>query len=484
MLFVVQPKVLLKYISRMKNVFTNDNCGLYIIEFLKNVVVNYWKYKDSKIPVEYLKIIYRILGKSINDFGKNPVDKWVYCISHTCIAYSEHRDEIDKGAIDALVKAMHNIIGHKCANPVTLYLTRCWSCGVDFVPDDITPRGFIDYLSLHKGYRYGQDFSDELVSSVKKVLEHESINEADESVIKTMLLGEVVVNFNNLKVICWDISKGGITAINNSFNSQYTNNVVNYGLFHEFMSKYYYSKPDIISLDEYIFAYTKKNCRDVPEDKIHVNDYNKYAEFMFTKCDTDELVSKLKSDHLIPTVFGNVSVSLLKFVIDNYIITMVDSRIVNKFISVVMRNNDIIDIIVDKKYMTIHQLTDLLKFSLNTILKTYPNLIKYYDSIPAVVIKDVLTNTPDAIYKYPWDIIPSEYLEKEIMKNGYSKIIPPYNIKNPLILHPANYIDTDKLIDIISTCDGNGIGYCIEYSMSRYIKHVLGAVYTVYKNSI
>lgn len=480
MLALIRPKVLKKYVLSCD--IPSDNYDEYIRDFINNVVAKYQLYNNTNdVPVEYIHIINHISGLNTKPFKKSKSKYIQTYFQYIPNLYTKYKDSMNKRVIDNIIETIYPIYADTTIweRMRAYYLMVCWSCGIDFVPVDMRPVEFINYLCIHKDTRYGAEFRDELIPIVFRVLTYPTIDKGEIDVIKSMIMGEVLVNFNNHKVVNWELNKCEISIMNNSYKSEYTTKVTNYDHFHELMVKYN-NKPRGVSLDEYIFAYTEKKCRDISKSIINVVDYDRYTEFMFTKCDKCDLSESLRQDELIPTFNKSSNTSLLKYVIDNYIIPQSDARIVNRFIEVVMGDNYLINVITEKQYMNIHQLTGLLRFGISDVLKSYPNLIEFYEFIPAVVLREVLANNESVVHECPWNLIPQEIILKEVAKNGYFSIFEQRDSIVPYIHHPARYIDTDKLLDVIKNYDGNGIGYCIEYSMTPYIKQVLKAIYDHY----
>lgn len=466
-LFLLNPKF---FLHIYKNFYKEQTINL--VDVIRNRIT----YMDE-IPYEYLCCIAISMG--IDYKFKLTVSNYYYMIAYAIRIRNTYFNDrnltlrvvdhiINQCILKSKDKDVDNLWRRDC-------LYTCWVNGYNIIPDNVTEFELLQYLTIHQKQYKAVEYPDNIQQIVNRVLD-ESKDQHTIDIIKSRLIDSINLNLNNIKALTWELDSNTLSCIRYLYNnSKMTLN--NYRYYHDIMI-YNMDASTRITFDEYSHFIVDKCGKEIDENLLTIYDYGEYVNFILTVLPDDVLCDKFIYDDKIPTYQnGANNHSILKYIIDNYIIPNQNSRLIDRVLKLILPNNDILDVIIDNRYATIFDLIQRTGKDLRDILVVYPNISKYIDDIPRLTIIQTIRRNPDAVRKMPVHLVPSNFILDEIKRNGYFELIHYDNNLD----QPVPYIPTDGLLDIISV-SGNGIGYCIDYQLEDYDKVVLNAIYDIYES--
>ena len=482
--FLLKPKVFLKLFKKFYSTEQHDVINQTVGQFINRkdlfeTIDFRIQYVSSELPIEYfycLAIAYDI------DYGFKLSVSNVYCLL-TKIVKNNLFDYYKSSIIDVILARAYDLFIYpaKEKDDNTLwrrdFLFNCWNNGYNFIPNNITGFELLQYLKIHNNRFKTVEYPDNIPSIVNRVID-ELNDQHMVDMIEQKIIRSINHNFNNIKAITWELDSSTISCIRYLYKSS-SAPLNKYHYYHDIMVNNMDASP-YITFEEYTYFITVKNGKEIDENILSIYNYDEYVNFILTALPDEVICEKFIYDDKIPTYNhdGN-GPSILKYVIDNYIIPNQNSRLIDKVLKLILPNNDILDVIINNNYASINDLVNRTGKDTYQLLVEYPNISKYINDIPVLIVIQTLRRNLNAIYDLPIQLIPANFILDEITRNGYFEFNT--NDDNPIANQPAQYISTNDLLNIISA-NGNGIGYCIDYQMEEYDNVVLNEIYKIYES--
>ena len=341
-----------------------------------------------------------------------------------------------------------------------------WEMGGRYIPSNFNLDNCKVYIDIVKKSKQTMAFSNDLVPILERYK-----NDLPED-MKSFFIDTLKTNIYNVKLLVWNLTEKERIYVKKTYYSYHKPNIKSMD-FSKYVSIVYGdSLVPFVECEKFM-----QNGGNVDIEKIAIDDIDDFIDCIMKYMPDRELIQYLSDD--VKINFFNRRISLLEHIADSYIKYNRGTNILNRFYSIIFDNTEIIDLMLNKLYITYPQLISKSSLSEIDIISKHPKMIKYQDNLPATIICSIINSNPDVIEYIPWRYLSEHHILNRISSNGYFPIMVDGDEPIDILRYaPMKYVNTEKLINLMKS--GKGLGYCLDYSLPEYVESILTILVNLY----